>query len=759
MIFDIKFYSTRSGKSVHITHNKEIYLFGYFDGFQRHAIENQIRLSSIKKIYMFKVSEIVPLIGFLLSLSENHKINQMKISKKKQSEHGSVQMEEKFYLNLDGPEEIFEILENTKSFAGTNVDLMFFEKDKKVIKIESLSYDHYYSESGHISCRRKEIDKIDLKCEKITNYIFIPDPIPGKLNIDILEKEHPDLPMKYRKDIKEKKTVHFNGSVINGSKYVESEEIIGNFLIVKNLGFLSDKGIESNCTGFLSGNEQEIAIKIIICMDREISDILILLQKVAKETKDQISKEIKDQETSKYIRKDIDDYKIPKEYLISKNFVKLISTSWFHNASLIEFTENQDIDLLASYKLSCELNKIYENYLVPTRHVIKRRNSICLTNGHCLVFRSEREEKKMLKIQKDPVESDFMAVKKSVLMRNQLDSVYQQVILPNLLFLGTGAAIPCKYRNVSSVLYSQSDFSFLFDCGEDTLGQIGRVFGNIEIIKKIKYIFISHSHADHHLGLIGLLKERYKLFKNDTDANVIFSKSVDKNNTRKSLDKDDDSILIICPNSIKRFLDLFNLNLKFILTDETTEIVHFKLNENLKISLCSVQHKTDSRAIRIDAEKSVSYSGDCRPSKEFANISENADVMIHESTFLTNISRAISTNHSLMNEAVKIWQESKAKVLILTHFSQRVKSKIERREFQSNDRISEEEKSFYKIDSINGIEHENYQSEIEMEDNIEEFEMEQACNRKNVYIAFDFFSYKFDMKWKKVEDLEMEECG
>lgn len=49
------------------------------------------------------------------------------------------------------------------------------------------------------------------------------------------------------------------------------------------------------------------------------------------------------------------------------------------------------------------------------------------------------------------------------------------------------------------------------DCGEGTYGQLVRFFGAEkinEVLSKIKAVFISHLHADHHIGLIGLLQGR-----------------------------------------------------------------------------------------------------------------------------------------------------------------------------------------------------------------------------------------------------------
>lgn len=63
--------------------------------------------------------------------------------------------------------------------------------------------------------------------------------------------------------------------------------------------------------------------------------------------------------------------------------------------------------------------------------------------------------------------------------------------------------------------YSESS-CIVLDCGEATYGQIVRLYGESRseiILKNLRAIYISHLHADHHIGLIGLLKARLRLFE------------------------------------------------------------------------------------------------------------------------------------------------------------------------------------------------------------------------------------------------------
>ncbi len=77
-----------------------------------------------------------------------------------------------------------------------------------------------------------------------------------------------------------------------------------------------------------------------------------------------------------------------------------------------------------------------------------------------------------------------------------------------LIFLGTGAGVPSKSRNVSALvldLLQQSNSMWLFDCGEGTQHQI--LHTTIKP-RKINKIFITHLHGDHIFGLPGFLSSR-----------------------------------------------------------------------------------------------------------------------------------------------------------------------------------------------------------------------------------------------------------
>ena len=224
----------------------------------------------------------------------------------------------------------------------------------------------------------------------------------------------------------------------------------------------------------------------------------------------------------------------------------------------------------------------------------------------------------------------------------QIQNITQNVFPHNyLLFLGTGCAIPSKEKNVASLLYFNNNYGILFDCGEDTIGQIKRIYSNISILNQIYIIFISHSHPDHMLGIVAILKSSQHC------------------------------ITIIGSTILDNYLQIFNVKYKFV----NVSTNNYFVIDNIKFTIAKSEHFKDSVFCAIDHNGfKLSYSGDCRPSMTFANISLYNDVMIHECTFLDSQKDfALKTKHSTNTEAYEIFKASKSKKLILTHFSQRNK--------------------------------------------------------------------------------------
>src|SRR6478672_9128693 len=72
----------------------------------------------------------------------------------------------------------------------------------------------------------------------------------------------------------------------------------------------------------------------------------------------------------------------------------------------------------------------------------------------------------------------------------------------SLAFLGTGGAVPSARRSTASLLVSRGGDRLMFDCGEGTQRQLQRSLGLVQVDD----LYLTHFHADHFLGLPGLLK-------------------------------------------------------------------------------------------------------------------------------------------------------------------------------------------------------------------------------------------------------------
>ena len=72
----------------------------------------------------------------------------------------------------------------------------------------------------------------------------------------------------------------------------------------------------------------------------------------------------------------------------------------------------------------------------------------------------------------------------------------------DVLFIGTAGSAPSARRGLPATLVRRGGDRLLFDCGEGTQRQLVRSIGLVEL----EEVFITHFHADHVLGLPGMLK-------------------------------------------------------------------------------------------------------------------------------------------------------------------------------------------------------------------------------------------------------------
>jgi ribonuclease Z len=241
-----------------------------------------------------------------------------------------------------------------------------------------------------------------------------------------------------------------------------------------------------------------------------------------------------------------------------------------------------------------------------------------------------------------------------------------------IITLGTGSALPSKYRNVSATLLRVPGYgSYLFDCGENTLGQLGRVFGDElpGVLRDLKAIWISHLHADHHLGTSSVIRA----WNNETRG--------DDKIGHKKLMVASDRAMIDWLREYSEIEAFGNDRVQHVTMGQTNGNYHEVFDADStewygleSIQSCRVDHCSGAMAVSLNFPHGfkVSYSGDCRPSKRFIDIGQGSTVLIHEATFDDELQGdALAKKHCTTSEALDIGKQMNARRIVLTHFSQR----------------------------------------------------------------------------------------
>ncbi|KAL1894236.1 hypothetical protein Sste5346_006022 [Sporothrix stenoceras] len=249
--------------------------------------------------------------------------------------------------------------------------------------------------------------------------------------------------------------------------------------------------------------------------------------------------------------------------------------------------------------------------------------------------------------------------------------------------LGTGSAVPSKYRNVSSTLVRVPGVgSYLFDCGENTLGSMRRLFGEEklqEVLRDLKILWISHLHADHHLGTVSVLRAWRDANRDNTKRIMVASNANMIHWLREYSDAEDvayDRILAVKMDAPFYPHGSAVCDPWMFTAGQQAE---FGVEQ---IDACRVDHCHGALAVVFtwpkvpgvgsDGPLRIAYSGDCRPSRDFGVIGQGATLLIHESTFDDDLhGEAKAKKHSTMGEALDVGRQMKARRVLLTHFSQR----------------------------------------------------------------------------------------
>ncbi len=267
-----------------------------------------------------------------------------------------------------------------------------------------------------------------------------------------------------------------------------------------------------------------------------------------------------------------------------------------------------------------------------------------------------------------------------------------------IVFLGTSGCVPTRERNLSAILLEYLGESFLFDCGEGSQRQMR--FAGVNFMR-IDNVFITHLHADHFLGLGGMIQsmdflERTRPLEihgpkglKETMEHMLSMgtfqmdcMSVGVHEIKPGLVKEGDRYKITCAktehtqNSLaycfeeapkKKFLKKKALELG---VPEGRLFSKLQRGEAIEINGKKI---TPAQVLSkpIPGRKLV-YTGDTRVCESVIKLAENADVLIHDGTFshedLENVGKA---GHSTVKQAAEVAKKANVKKLFLTHISQR----------------------------------------------------------------------------------------
>ncbi|RFU65627.1 ribonuclease Z [Peribacillus glennii] len=272
----------------------------------------------------------------------------------------------------------------------------------------------------------------------------------------------------------------------------------------------------------------------------------------------------------------------------------------------------------------------------------------------------------------------------------------------DLVFLGTGAAMPAKARNVSSIalqLLEERGAVWLFDCGEATQHQI--LMTPVKP-RKIEKIFITHLHGDHLFGLPGLLGSRS--FQGGTDELAIYgppgieefvTTSIRVSGTHlkyplKVIEIEEGIVFQdeqFTVSALPLAHGMYCLGYRIVERDRPGSLLIDKLRAEgvkpgpaLKALKNGETVKLEDGRILNGADylgapqrgRIITILGDTRPCNNAEVLARDADYLIHEATFSQDEHEmAYDYFHSTTVQAAETAKRANAKHLLLTHISSR----------------------------------------------------------------------------------------
>jgi ribonuclease Z len=284
----------------------------------------------------------------------------------------------------------------------------------------------------------------------------------------------------------------------------------------------------------------------------------------------------------------------------------------------------------------------------------------------------------------------------------------------SVTFLGTSAARPTVERNVSAMVMERDGETLLFECGEGTQRQMMR-YG---VSFALSEIFFTHFHADHFLGVIGLV--RTLGLQGRAEAMRFYGPKGAKRVLTQAISLGVERVPFEVTVTEVKAGDVIGDGegkggrgkregycIQVFETEHAGGSVGYALKEHERLGRFDPEQAraagipegptwgklqrgesvelADGRTIGPEtivgpkrSGRLVVFTGDTRPCAAVVEVARGADLLIHEATFgEEEKERAKETSHSTAQEAAQVALAAKARRLVLSHVSARYSASAE----------------------------------------------------------------------------------
>jgi len=262
----------------------------------------------------------------------------------------------------------------------------------------------------------------------------------------------------------------------------------------------------------------------------------------------------------------------------------------------------------------------------------------------------------------------------------------------DVLFIGTAGSAPSARRGLPATLVRRGGERMLFDCGEGTQRQLLRSVGLIEL----EEVFITHFHADHVLGLPGMLKT-FSLRGRERPLTVYGPRGLlSLFAALKPVIGKTTFPITLNELAANDALERDGYRIAAFEVDHAAQAIGYAIVEDgrpghldaVRAEQLGVKPGPDfGRLQRGETVDGVSpgqvmgeprrgrrlvLAGDTAPCEMTRAVAFEADLLVHEATFLDEESaRAAETRHSTARQAAELAAEAEVHMLALTHVSPR----------------------------------------------------------------------------------------